>query len=275
MVGLRLSAETWSVDREHFPRLAPRFWSFCGMGPLTRSVAGAREVVDALAPALRQKDPRPEIDPDRVLLYAPDAAHRGVWPSFEADALSLLEHAGVRVDRAHALPPPGQVSAVFDRYLCAHFLDFIGQEELALGEGVLAALAGLLTRGKLDKRIHPASGALFAIAGAGRLVYRDADRQTRALERLRESVRDVWRSGRLIVAPTTTSLPPRHGRAVLALRAPTFAKLGNLVDATALALPFGRFAGTALPRSLQIVGPPGSEREVLDLAARLEREARS
>ena len=42
-----------------------------------------------------------------------------------------------------------------------------------------------------------------------------------------------------------------------------------LTDATAIAIPFGSFDGTTLPRSLQILGPPGSEQAVLDLAERL------
>ena len=54
------------------------------------------------------------------------------------------------------------------------------------------------------------------------------------------------------------------------LRAPSFAMLGNLIDATAIAIPFGRFEDTVLPRSLQILGPPGSEDAVLELAERLE-----
>jgi Asp-tRNA(Asn)/Glu-tRNA(Gln) amidotransferase A subunit family amidase len=37
---------------------------------------------------------------------------------------------------------------------------------------------------------------------------------------------------------------------------------GNLTDATSLALPFGYFSD-GLPRSLQIMGPPGSEQAVL------------
>jgi Asp-tRNA(Asn)/Glu-tRNA(Gln) amidotransferase A subunit family amidase len=48
-----------------------------------------------------------------------------------------------------------------------------------------------------------------------------------------------------------------------------FTKLGNLTDATSIAIPFGHFDGTPLPRSLQILGPPGSEQAVLDLAERL------
>jgi len=276
VVGMRLSASTWSVDREHFPRLAPRFYSFCGMGPLTRRVAGARRVVRALAPALgRTPDAPLAVDPDRVALYLPDPAHLGRWPTFASDARALLEAAGVDVESASSLPPPAEVHETFTAYLCSHFLDFVGDEEMGLAEGLAATALGLASGGRLDKRMHPVSGALFALVGLGKLVrYRDPAPQIARVERLREAVRDVWASGRLLVSPTTTSLPPRHGRAVFALRAPSFAMLGNVVDATALALPFGRFAGSTLPRSLQILGPPGSEHAVLDLAERLEQSIR-
>jgi Asp-tRNA(Asn)/Glu-tRNA(Gln) amidotransferase A subunit family amidase len=43
---------------------------------------------------------------------------------------------------------------------------------------------------------------------------------------------------------------------------------GNLSDATALAIPFGTFDGR-LPRAIQLMGPPGSERALLDLADRI------
>jgi Asp-tRNA(Asn)/Glu-tRNA(Gln) amidotransferase A subunit family amidase len=80
----------------------------------------------------------------------------------------------------------------------------------------------------------------------------------------------LWDDGTLVVPPACTTRPPRHGRAAWAYRLMSFCKLGNLVDATGLALPFGTFAGSSLPRSLQILGPSGSEDAVLDLAARLE-----
>ena len=43
---------------------------------------------------------------------------------------------------------------------------------------------------------------------------------------------------------------------------------GNIVDATALAVPLGRFPG-GLPRSIQLMGPPGSEDALLEMASRL------
>jgi Asp-tRNA(Asn)/Glu-tRNA(Gln) amidotransferase A subunit family amidase len=133
---------------------------------------------------------------------------------------------------------------------------------------------GLASAGRLDKRVHPTSGALLALMALGRAtIYRDAPRWEDALDDLRERVAAVWSSGRLFVTPTSTSLPPRHGRAALDWSVLAFTKLGNLVDATGIAIPFGHFEGTGLPRSLQILGPPGSEQAVLDLAERLQAVA--
>ena len=275
VVGLRLSAKTWSVDREHFPRISERFWSFCGMGPLARDVATARRVVEALAGELGRRE-QADVDPARVFLYAPDEAHLGKWPTFERDARALLERAAVDVSTEHGLPPPSAVNETFAGYVSAHFFDFVGEEEMSIREGLVATALGVLSNGRLDKRLHPVSASLFALVGLGKLVlYRDPAPQVARLEELRRAAANAWAKGRLLVTPTTTALPPKHGRAVLALRAPSFAMLGNLVDATAIAIPFGRFEGTSLPRSLQILGPPGSEDAVLDLAERLSSLARA
>ena len=202
--------------------------------------------------------------------YSPDAAHRGAWPTFDVDASAHLEHVGVRVDRDHGLPSPSEVRETFVGYLSSHFFDFVGGEEMTIREGLAATALGVLSNGRLDKRIHPVAASLFALVGLGKLtLYRDAAPWVARAEALRDAAAHAWSSGRLLVTPTTTSLPPKHGRAVIALRAPSFVMLGNLVDATAIAVPFGRFDGTGLPRSLQVLGPPGSEEAVLALAARL------
>ena len=80
------------------------------------------------------------------------------------------------------------------------------------------------------------------------------------------------RAARSSWSPTVAVKPPRHGRGVFVTRSMSFCKYGNLADATGLAVPFGTFPGTpVLPRSIQIMGPPGSEDAVLDLGARLTR----
>jgi amidase len=271
VVGLRLSSEPWPVNEQHFPRLAPLFWPWVGMGPIARTVADVRAVVGAVQ-GLRRPFPRPAMKADEVALYAPDRACLGAWPTFVGDAASRLMRAGVPFEVERSLPSPSHANLVFNAYVSSHFDAFSSTGELAFVEGLSAVTLGMASFGRLDKRVHPTSGALLALMALGKAtIYRDADRWERELEGVRASVRRVWDSGRLIVAPTTTSLPPRHGRAIFDWRVLAFTKLGNLTDATAIAIPSGRFAGTGLPRGLQIMGPPGAEDAVLALAARLER----
>jgi Asp-tRNA(Asn)/Glu-tRNA(Gln) amidotransferase A subunit family amidase len=44
--------------------------------------------------------------------------------------------------------------------------------------------------------------------------------------------------------------------------------MGNIADATGLAIPWGRFE-SGMPRAIQLLGPPGSEDALIDLAERL------
>lgn len=269
VVGLRLSASAWRVDHDHFPRLNPHFWSFCGMGPLARDVETARKIVRALA-ALREAD-APAMDAsDSVVIWGPDRTHLGEWPTFVADAAMLLGRAGVRHEMAQ-LPEPEKVHKLFGKYLTSHFDVFIDSDEISFAEGMSAVLVGLASRGRLDKRMHPNTGKLFALLAVGSLIYRDKNRASDGRHKLHESIAKHWKEGRLVIAPTVTESPPRHGRAARALRLGTFCQLGNLVDATAIAVPFGRFETTGMPRSIQILGPPGSEEAVLALAERLEK----
>lgn len=274
VVGLRLSAATWPVEKNHFPRVSPAFWPFLGMGPLARDVAMCRRVVSAMTSLRREpRIPPPTVTKDRVVVYPPDRFTRRAWPTFDRDAREALGSAGVTTEEAHGLPSASAAARVFDGYLCAHFGEFVGKEELSLREGILAAVLGIATGGRLDKRLHPKGATLFALVALGRLtLFRDAAKAKRVLEDTRSAFQRVWDRGTLIVSPTTTVPASRHGRTAFDFRLLSFAKVGNLIDATALALPFGRFPG-GMPRSLQILGPPGSEDAVLDLAERLERAA--
>ncbi|MBX3230442.1 MAG: amidase [Labilithrix sp.] len=271
VVGLRLSTAAWPVGYHHFPRLPPFFWDMCGMGPIARDVEGAQAVVDAVRGALRRSEhPAPRVDPDRVVVWAPDRAHDDEWPSFVADVATCLHEAGVGWSLGERLPSPSRVNAVFTEYLAAHFGELVRANELPLPAALPAVFIGLFSNGRLDRRIHPNTGILLAAVTAMRAVHRDKPRAAAARAALRAACDEVWSSGALIVSPTVTMKPPRHGRAALAVRAMSFCKLGNLVDATGLAIPFGVFPGTpALPRSLQILGPPGSEDAVLALGRRL------
>jgi len=273
VVGLRLSTAAWPVGFDHFPRIAPFFWDMCGMGPITREVAGARAVVGAVRSSLRRDVPAARIDPRRIVVWAPDKAHDGEWPTFLADAGKLLDEADITWSVGRELPTPTQVNALFTEHLAANFGDFVRSGELSFLEGLPAVLLSLVSNGRLDRRVHPNTALLLAAVLAMRAVHRDKARAAARVADTRERVQAIWRSGALIVSPTCTLRPPRHGRAALAVRLMSFCKLGNLVDATGLAIPFGTFPGTKLPRSLQILGPPGSEEVVLDVGERLEQIA--
>lgn len=280
VVGLRLSAETWPVERHHFPRIAPLLWDLCGMGPLASRIAGARAVVDAVEGALRSGDRHVEMDAGRVVIWAPDRAHVGAWPSFEAEASRLLARAGVRAlgpAAARELPSPSHVNVLYTEYLAAHFDELLAGGELSLREGLAAVGLALATGGRLDKRVHPNTAVLLAAVAALGLRHRGPRSRARTVQargELRAAFGRFWSDGALVVAPTSTLPPPKHGRTALSVRLMSFCKAGNLLDATAIALPMGTFPGTPLPRSLQILGPTGAERAVLSLAERLEAAQR-
>jgi Asp-tRNA(Asn)/Glu-tRNA(Gln) amidotransferase A subunit family amidase len=269
VVGMRLSSEPWPVNEQHFPKLAPIFYPWVGMGPIVRSVQSARTLLDAMR-ELRRPFGQPSMRRDDVVIYGPDPRSRGRWPTFVSDAARALMAAGVRFEVDRSIPPASRANAVYNGYVSSHFDEFSSTGELAFREGLAAVLVGLASWGRLDKRVHPTSGALLALMALGRAtIYRDAPRWEAELAALRAEVRAIWDTGRLIVAPTTTSLPPKHGRSTLDWTVLAFTKLGNLVDSTAVSIPFGWFDDTGLPRGLQILGPPGSESAVLDLAERL------
>lgn len=272
LVGLRLASEAWPVKHHHFPRIAPFFWDWCGMGPLTRDVATARRVVHAVRGALRDPNAStPEIDLNCVAIYAPDRAHEAEWPTFADDAKRALDRAGVGWTVTEELPSPTRVNAIYMEYLTSHFAEFIATEELPMSEGLPAVLLALIGRGRLDKRVHPNTAILLAGCFLLGFRHRNRARTSEALRDLQAATKKIWDRGHLIVSPTVTERPPRHGRAAFAYNLMSFCKLGNLTDATGLAIPTDPFPGSALPRSFQILGPSGSEDAVLDLGERLEK----
>ena len=94
--------------------------------------------------------------------------------------------------------------------------------------------------------------------------------QVRALSPQRARFEALWAAGFILVSPTSGYPAPPHGRALGLRGMASFAKMGNVSDATALTVPFGHFPG-GLPRGLQWLGPPGSERRLIELASRVVR----
>ena len=272
IVGIRMSSTAWPASKEQFPRLAEFFLPMLGMGPMARTVDGCRTVMRA-ARAMRANVGTPTVRPNDVVLYAPDDATGGEWPTFVSDLALRLMTAGIRFDIDRTLPPPAAVNDLFNAYLCAHMDELKSTNELPVPEAVAAVALGLASQGRLDRRVHMNTAALLLLVQTGNLtIYRDPSRFDAEVGRLRHAMDAIWAKGRLLIAPTATVPAPKHGRALFTRNWQAFTKLGNLTDATAVALPFGRYAN-GLPRSIQVMGPPGSEEAVLDLAEKLEELA--
>ena len=166
------------------------------------------------------------------------------------------------------LPRASRFDRAFVALIASHARATLPSAHAPTWGSVLSAL----TVGPLlgDRRIHPRSAEVLAKLWL--LSHtRDSD-ATGALSEahtLSASVDALFAQGFVLATPTSTYPAPRRGRALETRGLASFAKLGNLVDATALSIPFGTFGG-GLPRGLQLLGPPGSELSLLDLAARLQ-----
>lgn len=270
VVGLRLSSRDWPLGGEHFPPMPGALLHMLGWGPITRTVREARGLVDAARSLRRPEAPHRDFDLGDVVLLPPDAATKGEWPTFAMDAAMALDRAGIHFSVGVAGMTPKGAERVFDRYLCARFDAFVNSGFMSTREAAARIARGMLGRGSTSDRIHPTTGRLLAITALGHgLFFWDKRGTQEKVDELSRALSRVWNTGRLVLSPTTTFRAPLHGKSHMASGLLAFAKLGNVLDATALSVPFGHFPG-GMPRGLQILGPPGSERAVLDLAARLE-----
>lgn len=270
VVGLRLPSRDWPSDGEHFPPMPGSVAHMLGWGPVARTVAMTGKVLAAAEALRRPGTPHREFDLRDVVLLPPDDATSGTWSSFRKDAQDALDRVNIHISFGVPGVTPKAADKLWDRYLCARFDAFIASDFMTTREAFGRILRGLLGRGDVSDRIHPQTGRLLALSAAGYGLYFWDKRGTgEAVAAMDRALSRIWDSGRLIVTPTTTFPAPKHG-GTLALRGLlAFVKIANLVDAVALSVPFGRFPD-GLPRGIQILGPPGSERAVLALGARLE-----
>lgn len=266
--GLRLSTEAWPMEG-HFPVPPEPLRYMNGQGPLTRDLGLMRRLLEVTAPRLRTGRPR-GFSLAGATLYAPTGKAAGRWPTFAADVRPALEAAGLRVRDDHGLLPHGQAGFLTKGFYTVHFQEFLDLDEFSLWSGLAAVLSSLVARGRFgDLRFHPRTAEMLLMLAAGRaLVFRDRARTVARAQAYRDQVSALWDRGELIVLPTMVHPAPRHGRSMLEPRLPDCVMPGNLVDATGLAVPFGRFPD-GLPRSLQLWGPPGSEMILLEVAERL------
>ncbi|MGH7282370.1 MAG: amidase family protein [Polyangiaceae bacterium] len=270
VAGIRLSSTTWPVP-SFFPVTPTLDIELHGMGPIAKNVAGLRAVLDAVKGDLRTGKKTPTFKLDRVAVIEPDGPTIGEWPTFHEDAMRALQSAGAVIDRDAKLPSANEADKAYDQYVSSHFEAFLATGEVSIAEGIRGVVLGLASWGKLDRTFHPNTALLLAFMALGRgTLYRDATAGAARARRVQNTCNEIGSRGTLIVTPTTTFSAPRHRRAALTRRLCAFAKLGNLTDSTAVAVPFGKFPN-GLPRSIQVLGPEGSEDAVLELGEMLER----
>lgn len=272
VAGIRLSHTTWPIP-DFFPVTPELDVELHGMGPLAKNVAGLRAVLEAVRDDLRTGAKTPIFKADRVALVVPDGPTIGEWPTFVSDASSALKKIGAAIDSKTKAPSPNHADKLYDAYLSSNFLKFLETNEMPTRDAIRSVVLGLASWGKLDKSFHPNTALLLAIIALGRgTLHRDPKVTKARVDELQNTCNGIWSRNTLLVSPTTTFPAPHHGHALTTRRLVAFAKLGNLTDSTAAAVPFGKFSN-GLPRSIQVLGPAGSEEAVLDLAEKLEAVA--
>ncbi len=280
VLGLRLSSETWPIPATgFFPRVPTGLSWMCGHGPFTRTVPQMREVLAIAAPRARTGTAA-TFALRGACLHVP--SNLGKWPSFVADVTPHLRAAietdvsvasdGRRTRSQHELPSSARLREVYGAVWASHFEDLLASDpSITLGEGVRAALSSIVFRGRLgDRRFYPSAGELLALIAVGRYtIFRDRARALRDAHDVRARFAELWARGVLVVAPVCAFPAPRVGRSNYNLDLLSCTVAGNLADATGLSIPFGSF-DDGLPRAVQLLGPPGCESLLLDLAERLE-----
>jgi Asp-tRNA(Asn)/Glu-tRNA(Gln) amidotransferase A subunit family amidase len=269
--GTKLSTETWPIT-DLFPRVPQSMTWLCSQGPLTRTIAQQRAVLDAAAPVLRKDTGRPPFVANDALVYAPTSL--GKWPTFARDVAPSLERAALRVTTKHELGPTRAAHDLYNRVWCSHFGDlFEADPSLTLASGLSMVILALLFRGLVHKGIHPRSAELLLLIAIGSLIYRDKAKSKREAMDYKSRFEKLWARGAVVVMPVCAWPAPRVGWTNFNTRLLECSVPGNLADATGVAIPFGHFPGTpAMPRAIQLLGPPGSEHELLRIAERLTAE---
>ena len=266
VVGMRLSHAAWPPPNEGGrPVEAPTFRALNGMGPIARDLRTCRAVIEAVAPRLRRS--APELPAFAGLaLYGPDSSCAGAWPDFERELSAHLEARSMNAWRV-PMPTPAAIERAFVGLIASHVSELLRGRAREL----MTAIPSALTIGPLlgDRRLHPRSArVLLELSILGLVRDRDRARARRDARSVAERVGAHLDAGFVLLTPTTTFAAPRLGEALSTRGLATFTKLGNLVDATALSVPFGEF-DDGLPRGLQLLGPAGSELRLLELAERV------
>lgn len=269
--GMRLSSSAWPVVGS-FPDGPEPVRYMNGQGPLAASLSMLRTALEVAAPL--RTGPVRRFTPRGAVLFAAKGLLGGQWQSFAEDVGGALANAAGGLHEPVGLPPPWRAMATAFGMYAAHFDALAASDPMGIRQGITAALSAILLRGRLgDRRIHPRSAEALANIGLLRVVLSGRlDRARRDAQHLRDDVEAVWDKGLVIVAPAAVFPAPLHGWSNANLLHWTYSTPFNVADATALAVPWGRFPG-GMPRALQLLGPAGSEHALVELAARLEASA--
>jgi len=267
VLGMRLSSETWPVIGM-FPDGPEPVRYMNGQGPLAASVPMLRKVLEVARPL--RTGPARRFVLRGAVLFAARGLLGGQWQSFADDVAGPVARAAGDLRPAAGLPSPLRAMAVAFGMYAAHFDALAASDPLGLREGLVAALSAIVLRGRLgDRRIHPRSAEALANIALLRLILSPRmEAARRAGQHLRDDVAAIWDKGLVIVAPASVFPAPRHGWSNANLLHWTYSTPFNVADATGLAVPWGRFPD-GMPRALQLLGPPGSEEVLLDIAERL------
>ena len=268
--GLRLSSETWPVT-ELFPTPPPALRWLLAQGPMARRLPQISALLDVAAPRLRTGPDRGPWTPREAVLYT--VREGGQWPGFAAELAEPLRRALGRVSGSEELPSAGKARWIYNSVWCSHFDELLAVEpELGLWRGLGAVLSAVVLRGALgDKRFHPATAEILLQVALGRLImFRDKRAALAQARGYRDAFERIWARGGVVVMPVSVWSAPRLGTSNRNPRILECTMPGNLVDATGLAIPWDRFPD-GLPRGVQLLGPPGSERALIELAGRLAR----
>ncbi|MCK6546988.1 amidase [Myxococcota bacterium] len=268
--GLRLSSEAWPMVG-HFPMPPAALKYLNGQGPMTASLSLMRTLLRIARPRIRTGNVR-KFELQGALIYAPEGAYAGDWPTFAEDVEPVLRKAVGVARRDHGLPTIGRAFDIARSMYSSHLEAFLESDtSLTFMSGLKSVLGAIAFQGKVGKRtFHPRTAEMLLLIALGRAtLYRDAERALRDAKQYRDDVGEAWDKGWVIALPTVPYSAPRHGRSIVRWRIPSAVMPGNIADATGLAVPFGRFAD-GLPRSIQLWGPPGSEDTLLDVAEKID-----
>lgn len=196
--GMRLSSETWPIT-DLFPSVPASLELMCGQGPLTRTIAEMRAVLEVARP-LRKKE-RP-FSATSAVIYPPDPAGR--WPTFADDVRPIVARAFGEVSTDHGLPSPRHVRNAFSAIWASHFEELFDSDPTVTPlEGAIAVASSLVLRGLFgDRRIHPSTAGLLALIALGRYtIFRSKTRANDAARAIRERFAELWDRGIVVVAP--------------------------------------------------------------------------